>query len=124
MERQGGILDSKLISTLVQIVAPSHSPDLVPAFVLCAFSKSLPQSWSGGKARSGQGVASGEDTRVPTKSPVLSSVVQHVFNPSTEETDTAGSLWVPGQSDLHSVFQINQDYIVTPCLQNRSLLWS
>lgn len=32
-------------------------------------------------------------------------VVAHAWNPNTQEADTGGSLWVPGQPELHSEFK-------------------
>jgi hypothetical protein len=46
-------------------------------------------------------------------------VVTHTFNPSTQEAETSGSLWVQGQPDLQSEFQDNQDYTEKPCLKEK-----
>ena len=41
----------------------------------------------------------------------------HAFYPSTREAE---ALWVQGQPDLHSKFQVSQDYVVRPCLKSNS----
>ena len=38
------------------------------------------------------------------------AVVAHTFNPSTQEAEAGGSLWVRGQPGRQSEFQDNQDY--------------
>ena len=40
----------------------------------------------------------------------------HTFNPSTQDVEAGGSLWVRGQHSLHSKFQDSQSYVVRPCL--------
>ena len=46
-----------------------------------------------------------------------SMVVAHAFNPSTQEAEAGGSLWVQGQPDLWSEFQESQDYKEKPWLK-------
>ena len=41
-------------------------------------------------------------------------MVAHIFNPSTQEAEAGGSLWVRGQPGLYNEFQDNQKYIVNP----------
>ena len=43
----------------------------------------------------------------------------HIFNPSTWEAETGGSLWVWGQPGLQSEFQDSQDYTEKPCLEKK-----
>jgi hypothetical protein len=46
-------------------------------------------------------------------------VVAHTFNPSTQEAEAGGSLWVWGQPDLYSEFQGSQSYSEKPWLKNK-----
>ena len=48
-------------------------------------------------------------------------VVVHAFNPSTQEAETCGSLWVRGQPGLQSKFQDSQGYKKkNPVLKNNN----
>ena len=42
------------------------------------------------------------------------------FNPSIQDVETGGSLWIPGQPGLHSEFQATQEVIKRPCLQKKN----
>lgn len=42
-------------------------------------------------------------------------IVAHIFNLSSLEVKAGGCLWVQGQSDLRSGFQISQGYIEKLC---------
>ena len=45
-------------------------------------------------------------------------VVAYTFNPSTQESEAGGSLWVSGQPGLQGEFQDNQAYYTEkPCLE-------
>jgi len=41
----------------------------------------------------------------------------HAFNPSTQEAEASGSLWVLGQPGLQSEFQDSQSYAEKSCLK-------
>ena len=42
-------------------------------------------------------------------------VVVHIFNPSTQETEAGGSLWVQGQPGLQSELLDSQGYAEKSC---------
>ena len=42
-------------------------------------------------------------------------VVVHIFNPSTQEVEAGGALWVQGQPDLQNKFQGRQGHTEKPC---------
>ena len=46
-------------------------------------------------------------------------IVVHIFNPSTQEAETEGSLCIQSQAVLHSEFLDSQSYIVRPCLKEQ-----
>jgi hypothetical protein len=45
-------------------------------------------------------------------------VVAYACNPSTQEAEAGGSLWVPVQLSLQSEFQGRQDYTEKPYIEN------
>ena len=47
-------------------------------------------------------------------------MVVHTFNPSNQETEAGGSLWVRCQPDLQSKFQHGQGYIEKPVSKNQT----
>jgi hypothetical protein len=55
------------------------------------------------------------------KSEEEEDVVEHAFDPSTKEAETAGSLRVQDQPGLQSKFQDSQGHTGKPCLNNKKL---
>ena len=50
-------------------------------------------------------------------------VVAHTFNPSTQELEADGYLWVWGQPGLQSEFQDSQgNYTEKPCLEKKPVI--
>ena len=45
------------------------------------------------------------------------AVMEHAFNPSTQEAEAGRSLWVPGQPGLQSELQDSQGYTEKPYLE-------
>lgn len=48
----------------------------------------------------------------------------HASNPNTKETEAGVLLSVPSQSEVHSEFKANLDFIARPCLRNKQKIES
>ena len=51
---------------------------------------------------------------------LLKDTAHTAFDPSTQEAEAGGSLWVRGQPGLQSEFQSSQDYTVRLCLKKKN----
>jgi len=57
------------------------------------------------------------NTKIKSNSEKLGGERMRVFNPSTEEAETGGSLWLRGQPGLQNKLQGSQGYTKKPCLE-------